>query len=258
LPFDPNRLGIRLFASAFGREIAAVGYRALAVQQHMKRETFRMKNTALRWVVRDLAILSVATGLGGSTLALAGDPEESQPVHYSGLINDYTASAATIKGGPYEMRGRWSLDVDQRHGTARFSAALNMEVSDYGITQGSVNKDDPTTRNAHTHHILMNGTVSSDWSTSCPQFNPAPVSGGFVVTGPATITGNGGPPPFGSSAMLTVCVLGAANVEFANLTMQFGAPANTHFGTQWIHGVVSGCEGHWERESKDCSVQAAE
>jgi hypothetical protein len=122
-----------------------------------------------------------------------------------------------------------------------------------------VNKDDPTTRNAHTHHILMtDGVVSSDWATSCPQFNPAPVTGGFAVTGPATITGNGGPPPFGSSAMLTVCVLGAGNVMFANFTMKFGAPANTHFGMQPIHGVVLRCEGPWERESKNCSVQLPE
>jgi hypothetical protein len=214
-----------------------------------------MKNKAVRWVARDLAILSVATGLGGLTLAWAGDPGEPPPVHYSGLINDYTASAATIKGGPYEMRGKWSLDVDERRGTAKFSAAMNMEVSDYGITQGTVNKDDPTTRNAHTHHILMTGMVSSDWATSCPQFSPAPVTGGFVVTGTASITGNGGPPPFGSSAMLTVCVLGGENVEFSNLTMTFGAPANTHFGTQAIHGVVLRCGGRWEHESKDCSIQ---
>ena len=217
-----------------------------------------MKNTTLRWIARDLAILSVATGLGGLTLALAGDREEPPPLHYSGLINDYTPSAATVKGGPYEMRGRWSLDVDERRGTARFSAAMNMETSDFGITQGTVNKDDPTTRGAHTHHILMtDGVISPDWAASCPKFSPA-VTGGFVVTGPAYITGNGGPPPFGNSSQLTLCVLGAGNVMFSNITMTLGAPANTHFGTQAIHGVVLGCVGPWERESKDCSVQVPE
>ncbi len=78
-----------------------------------------MKNKALRWVARDLAILSVATGLGGFTLAVAGEREEPPPVHYHGLINDYTPSAAVVKGGPYEMRGRWSLEVNERQGTCQ-------------------------------------------------------------------------------------------------------------------------------------------
>ena len=156
-----------------------------------------MKNTALKRVARDLAILSVA-GFGG--LALAGEREEPPPVHYNGLINDYTPSAAVVKGGPYEMRGRWSLDVNERRGTAQFSAAMNMETSDYGIVQGTVDKDelDPTkTRGAHTHHILMTeGTWSAtDWAASCPNF-AQPVSGGFVVTGPIYITVNGGKTPF--------------------------------------------------------------
>jgi hypothetical protein len=227
----------------------------------MKREAFRMKNKALRWVARDLAILSVATGLGGLTLALAGEREEPLPVHYEGLINDYTPSAAVVKGGPYEMRGRWSLDVDVRRGSAKFSAAMNMETSDYGIVQGTVDKDelDPTkSRGAHTHHILMTeGVINPDpaaWATSCPTFSP-PVSGGFVVTGPAYITGNGGPPPFGNTSMLTLCVLGAGNVMFSNITLTLGAPANSHFGKQAIHGVILSCVGPWERESKDCSIQ---
>ena len=214
-----------------------------------------MKNTALKRVVRDLAILSVA-GFGG--LALAGDREEPPPVHYSGLINDYTPSAAVVKGGPYEMRGRWSLDVNERRGTARFSAAMNMETSDYGIVQGTVDKDDldPTkTRGAHTHHILMTeGLVSSDWAASCPTF-AQPVSGGFVVTGPAYISVNGGKTPFANPSTLTLCVLGGSEVIYSNFTMTIGAPANGHFGIQPIHGVVLGCAGPWEHESKDCSVQ---
>lgn len=219
-----------------------------------------MKKKALRRVARDLAVLSVATSLGGLTLALAGDREEPPPVHYSGLINDYTPSAAVVKGGPYEMRGRWSLAVNERQGTAKFSAVMNMETSDYGIVQGTVDKDDidPTkTRGAHTHHILMTAGVigsPSDWTTSCPKF-AQPVTGGFVVTGPAYITVNGGNTPFANPSMATICVLGGGQVMFSNFTMTLGAPANSHFGTQAIHGVVLRCEGPWERESKDCSVQ---
>jgi hypothetical protein len=223
----------------------------------MKREAFRMKNKALRWVARDLAILSVATGLGGFTLAVAGDREEPPPVHYNGLINDYTPSAAVTKGGPYEMRGRWSLDVNERRGTAKFSAVMNMETSDYGIVQGTVDKDevDPTkTRGAHTHHILMTeGKVSADWA-SCPKF-AQPVSGGFVVTGPAYITVNGGNTPFANPSTMTICVLGGGEVMFSNITMTLAAPASSHFGTQPIHGVVERCAGPWEFESKDCTVQ---
>ena len=220
-----------------------------------------MKNKALRWIARDLAILTAATGLGGLTLALAGDRDEPPPVHYSGLINDYTPSAAVVKGGPYEMRGKWSLDVNERRGTAQFSAVMNMETSDYGIVQGTVDKDDvdPTkTRNAHTHHILVTeGTVSSDptaWMTSCPSF-AQPVSGGFVVTGPAFITVNGGKTPFANPSTVTICVLGGSEVKFSNFTMTLGAPANSHFGMQAIHGVVVRCAGPWEHESKDCSIQ---
>jgi hypothetical protein len=223
-----------------------------------------MKNKALRWVARDLAILSVATGLGGFTLALAGEREEPPPVHYNGLINDYTPSAAVVKGGPYEMRGRWSLDVNERRGTAKFSAVMNMETSDYGIVQGTVDKDevDPTkTRGAHTHHILVtDGMVNSDptaWATKCPNF-AQPASGGFVVTGSAFITVNGGKTPFANPSMVTICVLGGSEVMFSNITITLVGPATMHFGTQPIHGVVERCAGPWEFESKDCTVQISD
>ena len=219
-----------------------------------------MKNKTLRWIARDLTILTVATGLGGWTLALAGEREEPAPVHYNGLINDYTPSATVIKGGPYEMRGKWSLDVNVRRGTAEFSAVMNMETSDYGIVQGTVDKDevDPTkTRGAHTHHILMTkGTISSDWA-SCPKF-AQPVSGGFVVTGPAYITVNGGTTPFANPSTATICVLGGTEVMFSNFTLTLGAPANMHFGMQPIHGVVERCAGPWEWESKDCMLQISD
>jgi len=203
-----------------------------------------------------IAVLVMAAS-GSLTLALAGDRDSRPPlpVHYSGLLNDYTPSAAVVKGGPYEMRGKWSLDVDERRGTATFSAALNMETSDYGIVQNTVNKDDPTTRGAHTHHISMkDGVITEDWAASCPSFSPA-VTGGFVVTGSAYITGNGGPAPFGDPSPLTICVLGGNNVTFSNITLTLGAPASGHFGMQPVHGVVLMCRGPWERESHDCTVE---
>jgi hypothetical protein len=212
-----------------------------------------MKNKALKWLGRDLAVLTAVTGFGGLTLAGAGDRQQPVPVHYSGRINDYTPAA--VKNGPYEMRGRWSLDVDERRGTTKFTADMNMETSDYGITNGIVNKDDPVTRGAHTHHILMtDGTISPDWQAICPAFSPV-VTDGFVVTGTAFITGNGGKPSFTNPSKLTLCVLGGVVVKYSNFTMTIGTPASGHFGTQAIHGVVERCAGPWELESRDCLVQ---
>jgi hypothetical protein len=216
-----------------------------------------MKKRALGRIAGGIAVLVAAAASSNIPVSMAGDRESAPrlPVHYRGLINDYTPSAALVKGGPYEMRGNWSLDVDERRGTAVFSAALNMETSDYGITQNTVNKDDPTTRGAHTHHIIMtDGVVSDDWASSCPAFSP-PVTGGFVVTGPAYITGNGSPALFGNTSQLTLCVLGGKNVTFSNIALTFGAPANTHFGKFPIHGVVLTCGGSWDHESRDCTVQ---
>jgi hypothetical protein len=216
-----------------------------------------MKKQALGWTACGIAAVMAAAGFSSMSPASAGDRDHRSPLraHYGGWLNDYTPSAAVVKGGPYEMRGKWSLDVDERHGTATFSAAMNMETSDYGIAQNTVNKDDPTTRAAHTHHIKMtDGIVSDDWMTSCPIFSPA-VTGGFVVRGPAYVTGNGGPAPFGNPSQLTICVLGGNNVMFSNMTLAFGAPASGHFGKQAVHGVVLKCGEPWEHESQDCTVQ---
>jgi hypothetical protein len=211
-----------------------------------------MNNRALGRTACSLAVLIAAAGSG--SLTQAGE-FPSAFVHYSGLLNDYTPSAAVVKGGPYEMRGRWSLEVDRRRGTGTFSAALNMETSDYGIAQNTVNKDDPTTRGAHTHHIGMkDAVVTDDWAASCPTFSPAAV-GGFVVSGTASITGNGSPAPFGNPSPLTICVLGGNEVSFSNVTLTFGLPASSHFGKQAVHGVVLNCTGPWGRELNECTLQ---
>lgn len=215
-----------------------------------------MKHRTSARIAAGVALLLAAAGSGGPTTALAeGLTAPPPPVHFSGLLNDYTPSTAVVKGGSYEMRGKWTLEVDSKHGTATFSAAMNMETSDYGIVQGTVNKDDPTTRGAHTHHITVkDGVVSDTWLASCPAFSPA-ATGGFVVTGTAFVTGNGSPAPFGNPSPVTICVLGGANVTYSNVTVTFGAPASNHFGKQAIHGVVLACAGPWQHESPDCSVQ---
>ena len=159
-----------------------------------------MKKVTIAGIAGGIAVLMAAGALSNISAALAGDRDATAPlpVHYSGLINDYTPSAAVVKGGPYEMRGKWSLDVDQRRGKATFSAAMNMETSDYGITQNTVNKDviRRLARCSHApHQHMTEGMVSEDWASSCPTFSP-PVSGGFVIPGPVYVTGNGGPAPF--------------------------------------------------------------
>ena len=119
-----------------------------------------MKSNVLKSAVRSIAVLASAAALGGLTQAVAGAPP-SPPRHLGGLLNDYSpahVNGAAVKGAPYEMRGRWSLDLQRYSRTATFSAALNMETTD----AGAVSQDDPTTRGAHTHHITMTGPISYD------------------------------------------------------------------------------------------------
>ena len=184
------------------------------------------------------------TGICAIALAVATittvrvQAQDLRPVHFRGVINDYTPS--TSPGGPYEMRGEWSLDV-QRGGTANFSADLNMETSDYGITGATqVDPANPATRTPHTHHISMtNATLSYNTST-CPANSPPTTVSGLMVTGTAPTTANGGPAPFdpNGTSTLQVCIMGGSGVTFSNVTIVYTGPATAHFGTQPIHGVV--------------------
>jgi hypothetical protein len=140
------------------------------------------------------------------------------------------------------MRGEWSLDLHRKSGKASLSAVMNMETSDWGVSKGIVDPDVPTTRGAHTHHITMDdATVTLDTSV-CPPFSPA-TSGGFVVTGPAHVTGNGSPAPFESNgnplSTIQICITGGSAVELSNFTLTFSGPATGHFGTYAIRGVVT-------------------
>ena len=180
-------------------------------------------------------------GIAIAAAALASAPAQAQdlrPVHFSGLINDYSPS--TSPGGPYEIRGDWSLDV-QAGGTATFSADLNMETSDYGITGATkVDPTNPATRSPHTHHIsVTNATVSYDTSL-CPANSPPTTVSGLMVTGTAPTTANGGPAPFdpNNTSTLQVCIMGGSGVSYSNMTLVYSGLATTHFGSQPIHGVV--------------------
>ena len=176
--------------------------------------------------------------------------EGPSQVQFTGLINDYSPS--TVSGGPWEMHGQWTLNIDQWAGTADFSA--DMTMSGYGKTSTGV--PDPTQggAGAHTHHIkLTNATVT--WNTSgCPTFSPA-TFGGFQLNHTVSLmTGNGSNAPFESSppsSVLQVCVSGGEgndSVPFSNITLTFqtGSPAIKHFGPQPIHGVVRNWNQRWE------------
>ena len=170
----------------------------------------------------------VACIAGGFCLIgrLGGFAQDGVPQRLSGIISDYTQAANV--GGPWEVRGHWSLHVHDDSGTADFSAALAMVHSDLGVTlSANPNLNDPKARNAHTHHItLVGGTVSA-------------IPNGFRISGPATITGNGSfPPPFGPTSTLQVDITGGKTVTFSNIALTFGGQAAGHFGSNAISGVV--------------------
>jgi hypothetical protein len=142
---------------------------------------------------------------------------------FEGFINDHT----TVGIGAWEVHGAWSLHVKGNSGKADFDAALTMERSDYWLlTMPGVNLESAATRNPHTHHIgLEDGLVTE-------------IAGGFRVSGPATVTGNGAPAPFGNNSTVTVDITGGNLVPYSNIKLSFTGDAASHFGTQPLAGVV--------------------
>jgi hypothetical protein len=176
------------------------------------------------WGAVQIGALVVAASIGG----LAQTPRET---HFRGTISDYTPQSV---GGPWEVRGLWSLKVKGDSGTADFSAALTMVRSDMGVMlSGGGDLNSAKQRNAHTHHItLVDGTVT-------------PLTNGFRVTGTATITGNGAfPPPFGPDSTVQIDITGGNSVTFSNIQLTMGGDAAMHFGTNPINGVVRSSKQH--------------
>ena len=164
------------------------------------------------WWLAQIGVLVAA-----SISALAQTP---QTVHFNGTVNDFTPASV---GGPWEISGTWSLDLNGSSGTANFSAALTMVRSDLGVTD----LNSATQRSAHTHHLtLVNATVT-------------PLAHGFEVTGPIRITANGNfPPPFGTPSTATIDIVGGNTVVFSNIKVTLTGAAAAHFGPQPINGVV--------------------
>lgn len=186
-----------------------------------------MNGKTLHSAVRLLSVLLLASG----TCAMADD---DGPVHFRGLINDYTP--ATVAGGPYEMHGQWSMELHPQRGTADFYA--DMTMSSWTTPTGDATQ---AGFNPHTHHIRLTDIAISSETSTCPVYKTATTMR-FQITGTLSeMTGNGNvlkgetDPPTSS---LQVCVSGGPVVEFSNITLVFGAPASSHFGTGAIHGVV--------------------
>lgn len=205
-----------------------------------------MNTRILTWAVQAFSIvtlLAATSGQGQRRPALL-DPgatfgQDRGGIQLKGLINDYSPS--TVKGGPWEMHGQWTLTMTS-WGNANFSA--DMTMSGYGTTN---NVPDPLQggAGAHTHNILLSHATVTWNMTGCPTFSPA-TDQGFQINGTVSLlTGNGSNAPFETSppsSTLQVCITGGDDVPysvpFSNITMVFGGPATTHFGPQAIHGVV--------------------
>jgi hypothetical protein len=196
-----------------------------------------MKGKTLNSAVGVLSLLSLVS----ITCASA---QERRPVHFSGLINDYSPLSATVKGSPWEMHGQWSLDVHEESGTADFAA--DMTMSGFGKTaSGAVDPTQPL-QNPHTHHIRLTRAKITWNMTSCPEYLPPSTKMGFQFTDTVSLlTGNGSIAPFEADppvSTLQVCVTGGDDLRYSvtnsNITLVFSGPAATHFGSQAIHGVV--------------------
>jgi len=196
-----------------------------------------MKSKPLTLAVRGLSLLLLVSAVDGFAQA-------RRPLHFSGLIYDYSPLSATVKGSPWEMHGQWSMNVHSEWGTADFSA--DMTMSGYGKTSmGTVDPTQPLV-NPHTHHIrLKNAKISWDM-TGCPAYLPPATMMGFQLSDTVSLlTGNGSIAPFETdlpSSTLQVCISGGDDIRYSvtnsNITLVFGGPAIEHFGAQAIHGVV--------------------
>jgi hypothetical protein len=178
-----------------------------------------MLRERFRWLSL-VGVLVLAAGTGG---------QAHSPRHHT--FSGFIADSTVLSAGSWVIHGVWSADTkDGKDGspdTADFSAALTMERSDYWLlTTSGADADNPATRNAHTHHIALAGATVT------------PIAGGIRITGPATITANGGVAPFGTSSTLQIDITGSTIVTFSNVKLTFGGDAVTHFGSQALAGVV--------------------
>jgi hypothetical protein len=179
-----------------------------------------------RILFRTLSITAVLVVVAAVALVALADWQT--PTHFSGVINDYTAvagaTAVSPGTGPWEVRGPWSLNLHEESGTADFSAAVTMELSDFSLSGSNITA---SARMQHTHNLTVEGGTVT------------PITGGFEVTGPVTITKDGGPAPVAiQGSTLVIDITGGGLVTFSNISLTFEDGAKSHFGLAPLHGVV--------------------
>ena len=148
------------------------------------------------------------------TLALSGHgfAQGQRDLHYSGVVNDYTANFDGV--GAWHITGEWTMSVKGDSGKGDFTVGLTM-------ARAAVEP-----RSFHTHHVtLADGAV-----TALPN--------GYRITGTAAMAGNGGFAGFTGSPV-SVDITGGNAVPFSNIAITFGGGAVAHFGSGTIKGVVT-------------------
>ncbi|HTX15398.1 MAG TPA: hypothetical protein VMD77_08885 [Candidatus Baltobacteraceae bacterium] len=176
-----------------------------------------MKHRVFSWAI-GISVVLVLAG-AAAFVAVADLPT---PTHFSGVINDYTAVAGGT--GPWEVRGPWTLNLHEESGKADFSAAVTMELSDFSLSGANISA---SARMQHTHNLTVDGGMVT------------PITGGFEVTGPVTITKDGGPAPAAlQGSIVVIDVTGGTLVRYSDITLTFENGAATHFGSNPLHGVV--------------------
>ena len=186
-----------------------------------------MKSNTLNSAVRVLSLLLFVS----ATCALAQD---RRPVHFSGLINDYSPLSANVKGSPWEMHGQWSMDLRSDRGTADFSA--DMTMSGFGKTpEGAVDPTQPLV-NPHTHHIRLTNIKISWDMIGCPTYlTPAPnngCSGSGAAKKPSTKTStsaDGNAVPFiGQTASASIDIWLPSSYSQVNPSQRHRSSAISH------------------------------
>ena len=148
------------------------------------------------------------------TLALSGHgfAQGQRDLHYSGVVNDYTANLDGA--GAWHITGEWTASVKGDSGKGEFTVGLTMARA----------ATEP--RSFHTHHVtLENGQVTA-------------LSNGYRISGTAGMSGNGAFAGFTGSPV-SVDITGGNAVPFSNIAITFGGGAAGHFGSGTIKGVVT-------------------
>jgi len=150
-----------------------------------------------------------------TALIMSREAQAQSQFKIEGEIHDFTGPMTPADPlGPRQIDNEWSLTLNTANGKVGFMASLNMIRSDN------------VTRSAHTHHVRITDAQVT------------PITNGYRVSGPATITSNGAAAGF-SGSPVDFEITGGGAVPFATVKLKFGGGAIGHFGEASLGGVVS-------------------